>query len=77
MGIKVHYAPGEHVITDPATQKAYLERYGKGTKGGGWYSFDQTACISSPSCARDKRLSTTRGFATKFRPSKSNNMHLF
>lgn len=38
--LKVHYVPGEHDITDPATEKAYLERYGKGTKGGGWYSFD-------------------------------------
>jgi len=40
-GVNVHYVPGEHDITDEATQKAYLERYGKNTKGGGWYSFDQ------------------------------------
>jgi 3',5'-cyclic AMP phosphodiesterase CpdA len=40
-GLNVHYVPGEHDITDEATQSAYLERYGKGTKGGGWYSFDQ------------------------------------
>src|SRR5207237_8745884 len=40
-GVNVHYVPGEHDITDEATEKAYLERYGKGTKGGGWYSFDQ------------------------------------
>jgi 3',5'-cyclic AMP phosphodiesterase CpdA len=40
-GLDVHYVPGEHDITDEATQKAYLERYGKGTKGRGWYSFDQ------------------------------------
>lgn len=39
--LKVHYVPGEHDITDAATQKVYLDRYGKGTKGGGWYSFDQ------------------------------------
>jgi predicted phosphodiesterase len=39
--VNVHYVPGEHDITDEVTQKAYLERYGKGTKGGGWYSFDQ------------------------------------
>jgi len=39
-GVNVHYVPGEHDITDEATQKAYLERYGKGTSGGGWYSFD-------------------------------------
>jgi 3',5'-cyclic AMP phosphodiesterase CpdA len=40
-GVHVHYVPGEHDITDEVTQKAYLERYGKGTKGSGWYSFDQ------------------------------------
>lgn len=40
-GIDVHYVPGEHDITDEATQKAYLERYGKGTRSSGWYSFDQ------------------------------------
>jgi 3',5'-cyclic AMP phosphodiesterase CpdA len=33
------YVPGEHdVFTDDG--RAYRERYGKGTKGGGWYSFD-------------------------------------
>ena len=41
-GIKVHYVPGEHDIIDEGTGKAYLERYGAGTKGGGWYSFDQS-----------------------------------
>jgi len=40
-GLDVHYAPGEHDIVDEATAKAYLERYGKNTKGSGWYSFDQ------------------------------------
>jgi 3',5'-cyclic AMP phosphodiesterase CpdA len=40
-GLNVRYVPGEHDITDEVTEKAYLERYGKGTKGGGWYSFDQ------------------------------------
>jgi 3',5'-cyclic-AMP phosphodiesterase len=39
-GLDVHYAPGEHDIVDPATQKAYLERFGKGATGGGWYAFD-------------------------------------
>ena len=33
------YVPGEHdVFTDDG--RAYLDRYGKGSKGGGWYSFD-------------------------------------
>lgn len=40
-GLDVHYAPGEHDILDPATNKSYLERFGKGATGGGWYSFDQ------------------------------------
>jgi 3',5'-cyclic AMP phosphodiesterase CpdA len=38
--LDVHYAPGEHDILDPATRTAYLERFGKGANGGGWYSFD-------------------------------------
>jgi 3',5'-cyclic AMP phosphodiesterase CpdA len=36
----VHYVPGEH-DTSADDGKAYLERYGKGAKGSGWYSFDQ------------------------------------
>jgi hypothetical protein len=39
-GLDVHYAPGEHDIVDPATRDAYLERFGKGATGGGWYAFD-------------------------------------
>jgi 3',5'-cyclic AMP phosphodiesterase CpdA len=39
--IPMHYVPGEHDIVDEDAGKAYLERYGKGTKGAGWYSFDQ------------------------------------
>jgi plastocyanin len=36
---KVFFVPGEHdMLTDNGKQ--YLDRYGKGTKGGGWYSFD-------------------------------------
>jgi len=36
---KVFYTPGEHdVFSDNG--KMYLDRYGKGTKGGGWQSFD-------------------------------------
>src|SRR6476661_6938668 len=38
---KVFYVPGEHdVATDNGA--SYLQRYGKGTKGGGWYSFDHS-----------------------------------
>jgi len=36
---RVFYVPGEHDVLDD-NGKRYLERYGKGTKGGGWYSFD-------------------------------------
>lgn len=35
---KIFYVPGEHDLTDQG--KLYLARYGKGTKGSGWYSFD-------------------------------------
>src|SRR5580704_10198212 len=37
---KIFYVPGEHdVISDGG--KEYRARYGKGTKGNGWFSFDQ------------------------------------
>ena len=38
--LNVHYVPGEHDVIDEGLGKAYLDRYGKGTKGQGWYSFD-------------------------------------
>jgi 3',5'-cyclic AMP phosphodiesterase CpdA len=37
--LDVHYVPGEHDIIDDE-QKLYRERYGRGAKGAGWYSFD-------------------------------------
>src|SRR6266446_2800646 len=40
IGAPVFYVPGEHdVLNDNG--KRYLERFGKHTKGAGWYSFDQ------------------------------------
>ena len=36
---EVFYVPGEHDVLDD-DGKQYLERYGKGAKGAGWYSFD-------------------------------------
>jgi 3',5'-cyclic AMP phosphodiesterase CpdA len=39
--LDVHYVPGEHDIIDETQGKAYLDRYGKGARGAGWYSFDQ------------------------------------
>jgi predicted phosphodiesterase len=37
--LDVHYVPGEHDFIDEEV-KLYRERYGRGTKGHGWYSFD-------------------------------------
>src|ERR1700746_1753580 len=37
---KVFFIPGEHDVADADNGKAYLARYGKNTKGKGWYSFD-------------------------------------
>ena len=44
------YVPGEHDIIDEDSGKLYRERYGRGTKGAGWYSASTpTACTSSAS----------------------------
>jgi plastocyanin len=37
----VFYVPGEHDVAGD-NGASYLQRYGKGTKGGGWYSFDHS-----------------------------------
>src|ERR1700724_381005 len=37
--LDVHYVPGEHDFLDEE-RKLYRERYGRGSKGAGWYSFD-------------------------------------
>ncbi|MDE1166149.1 MAG: metallophosphoesterase [Pseudomonas sp.] len=37
---RVHYVPGEHDTLDAGGGQLYLQRYGKGTQGNGWYSFD-------------------------------------
>jgi 3',5'-cyclic-AMP phosphodiesterase len=39
-GLPVFHVPGEHDMLDEGQGKAYLDRFGKGTKGAGWYSFD-------------------------------------
>jgi hypothetical protein len=39
-GIPVFYVPGEHDLLDEGQGKAYLDRYGKGSRGAGWTSFD-------------------------------------
>ena len=40
MPAQVHYVPGEHDTLDVGGGKLFLDRYGKGTKGNGWYSFN-------------------------------------
>ena len=40
IGLPVFFVPGEHDMLDPDGGKAFLNRFGKGTKGAGWYSFD-------------------------------------
>ena len=34
------FVPGEHDMLDPDGGKAFLGRFGKNTRGAGWYSFD-------------------------------------
>lgn len=40
LGIPVHYIPGEHDILGGTDPRPYLDRFGKGATGNGWYSFD-------------------------------------
>jgi len=40
LSVPVFFVPGEHDLLDEGG-KAYLERFGKGTLGAGWHSFDQ------------------------------------
>ena len=40
LSLPIFYVPGEHdVLEDDG--KSYLQRFGKGTRGAGWHSFDQ------------------------------------
>jgi len=39
-GLPVFHVPGEHDMLDDENGKAYLSRYGQGSLGAGWYSFD-------------------------------------
>jgi Icc protein len=39
-GLDVFHIPGEHDMLDDGQGQAYLDRYGKGSQGDGWYSFD-------------------------------------
>src|SRR3984893_18096073 len=40
LSMPVFYVPGEHDVLDD-DGKSFLQRFGKGTHGAGWYSFDQ------------------------------------
>jgi 3',5'-cyclic-AMP phosphodiesterase len=40
LGSPVFFVPGEHDMLDPDGGKAFLSRFGKGSMGSGWYSFD-------------------------------------
>jgi Icc protein len=40
LNVPIFYTPGEHDTQDEGQGKLYLERYGKGTWGTGWRSFD-------------------------------------
>lgn len=40
--LELFHTPGEHDMLDEGQGKAYLDRYGKGSKGDGWYSFDHS-----------------------------------
>jgi 3',5'-cyclic-AMP phosphodiesterase len=41
-GLPVFHVPGEHDWLDDSPGKAYLARFGKGTLGSGWFSFDHS-----------------------------------
>ncbi|MBA4163117.1 MAG: metallophosphoesterase [Erythrobacter sp.] len=40
LNLPIHFVPGEHDIVDGTDPRAFLDRFGKGAKGDGWYSFD-------------------------------------
>jgi 3',5'-cyclic AMP phosphodiesterase CpdA len=39
-GIQTFFVPGEHDMVDEGGGKAFLERFGKDSRGAGWFSFD-------------------------------------
>ena len=40
IGVPVFHTPGEHDTLDEGHGRLFLDRFGAGTKGDGWYSFD-------------------------------------
>ena len=41
-GLPIFWIPGEHDMLDEGQGRAFLERFGQGTRGDGWYSFDRS-----------------------------------
>jgi 3',5'-cyclic-AMP phosphodiesterase len=39
-GIATFHVPGEHDMLDEGQGQAFLDRYGRGSRGDGWFSFD-------------------------------------
>ncbi len=42
LNLPIHYVPGEHDTQDPGNGREFLNRFGAGTRGDGWYSFDHS-----------------------------------
>jgi len=40
IGLPIHFVPGEHDTQDEGNGREFLNRFGRGTRGDGWYSFD-------------------------------------
>jgi len=71
--------PGEHDMLDDENGKAYLQRYGKETKGAGWYSFDQhgihfiglvNVVISRPAASAISETTSSNGWSRMSRCSR-------
>jgi 3',5'-cyclic AMP phosphodiesterase CpdA len=41
-GLSVFWIPGEHDMLDEGGGRAFLDRFGQGAQGDGWYSFDRS-----------------------------------
>jgi 3',5'-cyclic AMP phosphodiesterase CpdA len=41
-GVPTFFTPGEHDMLDEGQGRAFLDRYGQGSRGDGWYSFDDS-----------------------------------
>ena len=42
LNLPIHFVPGEHDTQDPGNGREFLNRFGTGTHGDGWYSFDHS-----------------------------------